>query len=150
MAKGSEGTDFGPKQYAIVGVVIVLFGGLFYFLQGGGSQVGQDPNFHIHPSVEIIICGNQVPLQKNWGNEFFHTHDDVPIVHYEFKHGNLGDFFNQGGVTRFNSTCINGYCNGEGKCGGSGTVSMTVNGRPNYEFERYVPNDGDRIVITYQ
>jgi hypothetical protein len=44
----------------------------------------------------------------------------------------------------FNSSCIFEYCNGP-----DGKLTMTVNGKENFEFERYVMHDKDQIIIKY-
>lgn len=55
----------------------------------------------------------------------------------------LGYFFQVWG-NRFNSTCILHKCNSP-----DGTLTMTVNGKPNTDYENFFMRDGDRIVITF-
>jgi hypothetical protein len=60
----------------------------------------------------------------------------------------LGKFFKEMGVA-FNSQCYGIYCNGAECRGKQGTLTMTVNGQPTTEFEKYIWKDGDVITITF-
>ncbi len=55
----------------------------------------------------------------------------------------LGEFFTAWGVT-FDATHI-----GQHVVNGAQTLTMTVNGVPNFDFNRYQIADGDQIVITF-
>ncbi len=109
---------------------------------------------HWHPQLSITVKGQDVPLDKNIGigaaHNPIHTHDDVPIVHLEHQGRvtkddlRLGKFFQVWGK-EFSSTCILDSCNGS-----DGQLTMTVNGQPNTEFDRYVMRDKDKIEIRFE
>ncbi len=109
---------------------------------------------HWHPKLAIIIKGEQQQIPRNLGigGSFeypVHTHDDVPILHYELgrptaETATLGYFFNAVWKKAFNNNCIFEHCNGE-----EGNLSMTVNGKPNFQFDKYIPKDKDDIRIEF-
>ena len=99
---------------------------------------------HSHPQLEIYVKGEkqEIPagLGMGGGHKPIHTHDDAPIVHLEFPakvtkdDTRLGEFFTVWGkdFREFGQT-----------------VTMTVNGEPNTEFENYQMKDGDKIELRY-
>lgn len=103
---------------------------------------------HEHAELEIIINGIKEIIPANIGISTgimrpLHTHDATGEIHMEgpcardFK---LGEFFDVLG-RELNNKCIFDNCNG--------SLTMKVNGQENNEFENYVMNDGDNIVIEY-
>lgn len=152
-------------------IVIALAGGAaWYFVSnpGGSSSTTAtaptgDPTLttcitdatplaeHIHPHLEVVINGQPVTIPANIGisatcQRPVHTHDASGTIHvespvvYPFT---LHDFFLVWGEP-FDNTQILQY-----KVDSSHFLRMTVNGLPNSQFENYVMQDGDQIVITY-
>lgn len=159
---------------ALVVIAIILISGYLMFFSGGDKEAkpiissGDDSDgayrvnlaevpkrpIHWHPKLTIIINGEQQQIPRNLGigGSFeypVHTHDDVPILHYELDRptaetATLGYFFNTVWKKTFNNNCIFEYCNGK-----EGNLSMTVNGKPNFQFDRYIPKDKDDIRIEF-
>lgn len=119
---------------------------------------------HWHPHLRIfigdeeqtipagvgIIIGNVIDTDVS-GMKMspMHTHDTDGIIHMEQidptnRTLRLGYFFQVWGE-EFNSTCIFSYCSSGGMA-----VKMTVNGAQNTEFDGYIPQDKDEIVIRYE
>lgn len=122
---------------------------------------------HWHPNLEITIKDEKTTIPANIGigasysksphydpmmrMTNIHTHDSSGKLHWEVMMGApkledmyLGNFFQVWGKT-FNSECIFEYCNGP-----EGGLKMFVNGKQNYEFEKYIVRDGDKIQIVYE
>ncbi len=108
---------------------------------------------HWHPALTIILNGQQQTIPSNLGltgvHQPIHTHDSTGVLHYEINNPTpenmpLRYFFERVWRKQFTGTCIMGYCNDD-----SGTVKMYVNGRENFEFENYIPNDKDDIRIEF-
>lgn len=103
---------------------------------------------HWHPQLAIVIKGQQQAIPPNLRG-LVHTHDSSGALHYELDGPvrknflQLKQFFGTWGKT-FNAKQILDYKNGPG-----GTVKMTVNGKPNTQFENYQVKDKDQIVISY-
>ena len=157
-------------SFAAVAVAAVLIIGYFVFFSDGGSEakplitgnsdyeinldeVPKRP-IHWHPKVMIIIRGEQRQIPRNLGVgsvEYpVHTHEDVPILHYESNRPTpetmvLGYFFHTVWRKTFDNNCIFEYCNGQ-----DGNLTMSVNGEPNLQFDKYIPKDGDDIVIRFE
>ncbi|MBI4894700.1 MAG: hypothetical protein HY833_03120 [Candidatus Aenigmarchaeota archaeon] len=119
---------------------------------------------HWHPNLRIfiedeeqevpagigIIIGNVIDTDVS-GMKMspMHTHSDDGVIHMEQTSPTnrtlrLGYFFLVWGEG-FNSTCIFSFCNSDDK-----VVKMTVNGEQNREFDGYIPQDKDEIVIRYE
>lgn len=149
--------------YLYVGLGIVALIVVYFLISVSG--VPEKP-IHWHPYLKIIIKGSEVPIPADIGVKTgniidtdigmdmgmspTHTHSEDGKIHMENNNPakkpetlTLGYFFKVWGET-FNESCIFEYCNGP-----EGTVKMTVNGQPNYEFGDYKMKDGDRIVIEY-
>lgn len=121
---------------------------------------------HWHPKIKIIIkdeeqfipSGVGISIGNNIDNQISgmrmsptHTHESDGTIHLENNKPwlkpetlTLGYFFKVWGKI-FNSSCIFDYCNGE-----NGKLTMTVNGKLNYEFDKYVMHDGDKIILKYK
>ena len=154
--------------FAAAVVAVLVLGYLIIFSNGDGEKpviAGNDDysvNFdevpknpiHWHPKLTIIIKGEQKQIPRNLGigGSFeypVHTHDDVPVIHYELDRptadtATLGYFFNAVWRKKFDNNCIFDYCNGP-----EGNLTMTVNGKPNYQFDKYIPKDKDDIRIEF-
>ncbi|MFO0868679.1 MAG: tandem-95 repeat protein [Pirellulales bacterium] len=127
---------------------------------------------HIHPFLKIIVDGQEVSIPANVGitsTQHYspHTHDATGKLHVgeglnagidqTFRYVTLKDFFDvwrttnvgvSGGVNnpnaRFDSTHLM-----DKVADATHGVFMTVNGVANTEFENYIPEDNDQIVLTY-
>lgn len=103
------------------------------------ADIGIGPGYRTNPMFDTTM-----------GMTGIHTHDATGVLHWELMAGpvtrsdiELGDFFK---VWRqpFTATELLGYRNGAG-----GHLSMTVNGKSNTRYNRYLIRDGDEIVIRY-
>ena len=121
---------------------------------------------HWHPKLKIIIKGEEQFIPPNIGISIgnnidnhisgmrmspTHTHESDGTIHLENNRPwqkpetlTLGYFFKVWG-RNFNSSCIFEYCNSN-----YGTLTMTVNDKPNFEFEKYMVHDKDEIIIEYK
>jgi cyclophilin family peptidyl-prolyl cis-trans isomerase len=124
---------------------------------------------HIHPFLTIIVDGQQVEIPSDIGlktGESFspHTHDKTGKLHIgeglnaginkEVRYVTLKDFFDVwrtvgvNGATNpdanFSSTQLMGRT-----ADANNKVFMTVNGVANTEFESFIPEDNDQIVLSY-
>ena len=121
---------------------------------------------HWHPHLKIIIKGEEQFIPPNIGisighnidNQISgmrmsptHTHESDGTIHLENNRPwekpetlTLGYFFKVWGKN-FNSSCIFDYCNNE-----NGSLTITVNGQSNFEFEKYIMHDKDEIIIEYK
>jgi len=115
-----------------------------FCMQHGGVKL------HIHPELRIIIDGSLVTIPEGVGilsncMKPIHTHDPSGTLHIESAYRDypytLGDFFEVWGQP-FNSGQILSC-----KADPTQRITMTVNGVPNNEYEKYVMRDGDKIVI---
>lgn len=108
---------------------------------------------HWHPRLSIKISDEEQEIPAGIGlgvrERPMHTHDADGIIHLEFQgrvtadQVRLGRFFELWGKT-FNKDCIFDKC-----AGPEGNVRMFVNGQENFDFEKYIMKDGDRIEIRY-
>lgn len=110
---------------------------------------------HWHPELSISIKGTPQEIPANLGigavHNPIHTHDSTGVLHLEFEglrvtkdDVRLGKFFKLWGK-QFTSTCILDTCNGP-----EGQVKMTVNGKPNTEYDQYIMRDKDKIEILFE
>lgn len=158
------------NTYIIIAVAILLFVGGSWW---SNTLTEKDPTtlsqngLHWHPTLAIYIDEEQVEIPSGvglvGGHTPIHTHDDVTDaretgqvnsggkpLHAEFngrvqaQDVRLGNFFTIWG-RQFNSECIFDRCISDG-----GTLTMTVNGVVNTEYENYVMQDGDVIEIRYE
>jgi len=158
------------KPIYIIMIVIILVFVVFYFVFRDSSPsqddgVPQQP-IHWHPKLKIIIndeeqtipVGIGISIGKSMDYEISgmtmsptHTHERDGTIHLENNRPwqkpetlTLGYFFKVWDKN-FNTSCIFEYCNNE-----NGTLTMTVNDNPNYEFDKYMMHDKDEIVIEYK
>src|SRR3989338_8457948 len=153
-----------PIYIAIIVIIAVFIGFVLLFRNTSQSKntsgVPQQP-VHWHPNLKIIIRGEKQLIPPNIGinignnidNQIsgmrmspVHTHESDGTIHLENSRPwlkpetlTLGYFFEVWGKN-FNSSCIFEYCNDE-----MGTLTMTVNEKPNYDFGNYVMHDEDKI-----
>ncbi len=115
------------------------------------SSIDVFPAEHIHSYLVIIINGEPITIPANIGITEtcirpVHTHDSSGMIHVESPVSypyTLHDFFLVWGFP-FDSTHIMSY-----QVDSTHTLSMTVNGVANAQYQNYVMHDQDRIVITY-
>ena len=158
-----------PIYVAIIVLVIVFAGFFFSFRINSKVQynngVPQQP-IHWHPKLKIIINGEEqfipsgigINIGNNLDNQISgmrmsptHTHTGDGVIHMENDRPwqkpetlTLGYFFKVWGKN-FNSSCIFEYCNGENE-----KLTMTANGKENFEFDKYMMHDKDEIIIEYK
>src|SRR3989344_8039526 len=156
--------------YIVIIAVILVFGGFLFLFRNQSpnqntNEIPQQP-IHWHPKLKIIINGEEQPIPVGIGINIgrsmdfeisgmrmspTHTHERAGTIHLENNRPcqkpetlTLGYFFKVWDKN-FNSNCIFEYCNNE-----NGTLTMAVNGKMNYEFDKYVMHDKDKIVIEYK
>lgn len=108
--------------------------------------------FHIHPTVKIVINGEERPVPANIGIETtcmnsLHTHDATGIIHVEApeqRDFTLGDLFAVWGET-FNPKEILGYRVDEFH-----KIIVTVNGAAIGTFDDTILHDQQQIIVTYE
>ena len=153
------------KGWLTWGVVILVIGvvgfGIFRYLFSGDGIVASDPlkscvrhagGMHIHPSLTIVINGLEQEIPRNIGVSAscmrpLHTHDDTGRLHNEFPRQldfTVDDFFKVWGES-FSSTQILDFAVDD-----THTVSITVNGEENDDYENLILRDLDRIEIRYE
>ncbi len=112
------------------------------------------PNYpiHWHPQLTIIINEEEQAIPANIGlsgptHAPVHTHETNGTIHiennYPTKNNMRVGYFFDVWDKEFSENCIFEYCTDKG------TITMTVNGIENKEFEKYIMADGDIIVIEY-
>lgn len=102
-------------------------------------------------NLKMIINNQLQAIPAGYGkteNEklIFNTDTSTGDIHVESpkkESYTLNNFFVLWG-SQFNSSCLLNHC-----LGGSGSLTMTVNGDINPEFGDYVIEENDQIVITY-
>lgn len=112
--------------------------------------------YHVHADFKVFLSGKELNfnMQKfDVANPFIHMHLNNPdgdkIIHIEgMSNATLSIFFESMGM-KFNSTCFipddgTTFCNE-----GDKRVRMFVNSKENFNFDLYLPQDTDRILITY-
>jgi len=123
-------------------------------------SISSGAGYHVHANIKVIVNGKAIDFsqdkyQSKEGkerSEYIHFHDNVGDVIHIHKSGmTLGDLFTSIGM-KLTSTCLtddlkNEYCKKDASPGAF--LSMWVNGRENTSFDTYMPNDLDRILISY-
>ncbi len=108
-------------------------------------------SMHIHPELEIYINNEKVKIPANIGIDptcmkAIHTHDDTGKIHLEYPEAydfKLGDFFTVWGKPFSKNQILDKTADS------THTVTMTVDGQPNSEFENLIMKDEQKIVIRY-
>ena len=146
----------GFLRWIILGILIII--GIFfagYIFQFFAPA--QPPEFHIHADFKMIANDTPIDFSTNKYmstetrvlDPYIHLHDgESNLIHMHAPNQTLGKFFRSIGF-QLTSTCFTldtnvSYCND-----GSKTLKLFVNGQPNTQFENYIFNDLDRILITY-
>ncbi len=125
------------------------------------SPISQAPveKYHAHANLKVVLNGKPIDFtldkyQSKEGkelNEYVHLHDGVgDVIHLHKKGLTLGDFFTSLKIS-FTKECLT-LDTGEKFCNtdrGSAGPHLYVNGKANESYEKYVPSDLDRILITY-
>jgi hypothetical protein len=116
-------------------------------------QQEQEPEeYHAHADFKVYLNGQAINFSQERYMEttpFIHFHDmDGDVIHAHRDGLGLEILLESMGM-RFNSTCLvtdsgESYCNDE-----ENNIKFYVNGAPNGEFENYVFEDMDRILISY-
>jgi hypothetical protein len=114
--------------------------------EGGGE--------HFHPSLEVYVRGEKVPVPANIGIDptqppqrmaGLHTHDTTGTIHNEAGTGStLGQFFEIWGV-EFSSSRLGPY----EEASAEDKVRMWVDGESSQEFGDLKLADGQQIVIAF-
>lgn len=123
------------------------------------NPVSQKPNqeYHIHADFKVYLANKAFDFSpakyqstdKKELSPDVHLHDGRgSLVHIHKLGVTLGEFFTSLGMS-FTKDCFtddtkNKFCNNS-----ANTVKLFVNGKPNMEFDAYVPKDQDRILISY-
>lgn len=136
------------KTGIIIGSIVValLLGStwLSRSLQSNNPDMLARSGLHWHPLLEIYVKGEKVEIPQNIGlgttHLPVHTHEDLPIIHLEFS-----------GVVRKEDAMLGEFFKSwERDMRSFGTnMRMTVNGKENTEYEKYVMHDGDKIELRY-
>jgi hypothetical protein len=139
----------------IAAVVIAAGVGLYGYAQNPPSTAKFGPvgSAHEHAAMKLFV-NNVEPVdfsqsQFQVKHRLIHFEDNnAVIIHRHATNIHLGFFFETLGM-KFNSQCItlpNGtsYCNE-----GDKTLKFYVNGVRNDMYDKYVPEDGDLILISY-
>ncbi len=154
------------KAAIVILTLFVVVGGLLYFSKSSEKPVSKLTNrelallcddemaggFHIHPILEIVVNGENVPVPTNIGVQqtcmtALHTHTPDGVIHVESpekRDYTLADFFavwNQ----PFNKDEILSY-----KADTAHRIRITVNGSEIDTFENTVLKDGEHIIISYE
>lgn len=150
------------KTWAIVIVILgLVVWGITMLVQRdkkGNEGLSFEPpqgTIHWHPKLTIVINGAKQVIPANIGlggsvHSPIHTHEEDAaegVLHMEIDNPTkqtviLGYFFNVWGK-KFSKDCIFDYCTDKG------TLKMTVDGKDNYDYEKFFMHDGDNIVIEY-
>jgi protein-disulfide isomerase len=123
------------------------------------APVAQAPAelYHIHANFKVYVDGKPVDFSlakyqsttANPLNPFVHLHDgNGDIIHVHKQGVTLGDFFKSLGMS-LTSTCFSPSIGQQYCANGDATLSMFVNGKPNTQFDAYVPQDLDRILLSF-
>ena len=100
---------------------------------------------HWHSQLEIVVKGRKRDIAANIGigalHQPIHTHDTSGEVHLEFQGVVRREDVKLGRFFQVWSTDIREF---------GSSVSMTVNGKTNTEFENYHMKNGDKIELRYE
>jgi len=118
------------------------------------SGLPEQEFYHAHADFKVFINGNEMDFAKEKYEHIdrnIHLHVNNPyggyLLHLEGRKAPIGAFFSSLGMA-FNSTCFStetkSYCDD-----GTSALAFFVDGEQNYEYGDYVPQDMDRILITY-
>lgn len=123
------------------------------------SQIGPIGSTHIHADIAVFLDGRQItPFGPQYYVRASHVHvesgpGEGTVIHIHATGVPLGNFFSTLGM-KFNKDCfvsdnkVN-YCNSDSK-----TLKMFVkheggNWTQNFDYDKYVFTDLDKILVTY-
>lgn len=119
-------------------------------------QTSED-KYHIHADFKVYVNGKAMDFtqskyqstEEKELNEYIHLHDgNGDIIHVHKKGIRLGEFFDSLGI-KFSSECLV-LDTGESYCGSEDQLlKFYVNGKENNLYDKYEPQDLDRILIVY-
>mgnify|MGYP001559984280 CR=1 FL=1 len=121
------------------------------------QQIGIVGEIHYHADFKVIIEGSEFDFAKSKYmttnqsslSKFTHLHDMVGnILHVHAKGVNLGMFFKSLGMD-LTLDCLVLDDGGKYCSDGKKYLKLYVNGFRNYQMQNYMPQDLDRILITY-
>lgn len=160
--KKAKGRKNALAWAAVILAVAAVGFGIFKFLASSAPDVEASilktcvnhtsPGMHIHPNLRLVINGELQDIPANIGvtpgcMRPLHTHDNTGRLHIEFsrqRNFTLGDFFKVWDKP-FSSLQLFDYVVNE-----THSITMTVNGAANGEYEKYVLKDHDQIEIRYE
>lgn len=151
----------GLSRYLWIGLAVLAVVVFVILLVAAPRQPrGAPVGAHWHARYSLVLCGQPHPqFPFTPGN--VHTHGDGvihihPVTPAEAdNNANLQRFFQSAGVTFARARIVfadgKAFRNGD-RCpdGSAGTVHLLVNGKVNNAFDRYMPRDGDAIVIEFR
>ena len=161
MTRGSTSArkDRGRERIFWIGLAVIGVGVFIALILMAGGEEPPRRSDHWHARYQVIICGVPRP-QFPFTRRGIHTHGDGVIhIHPENRsemgrNANLRRFFESAGAVfardRIELPDGTRYRNGD-RCpdGSTGMLWLLVNGRPSDAYERYVPRDGDTVVVEF-
>lgn len=156
------------SQAILIGIVVLVLGGLFVFTTPSPVSETQTTRtnreiattcdkemaqgYHIHPTLEIIVNGENIPIPPNVGVQAtcmtaLHTHSPDGLIHVESpekRDFTLADFFAVWNKPFSKDQILNYRADENHK------ITVKVNDQIVETFEQTVLKDKDRIVITYE
>ena len=173
--KKEQKRGIGNKMFAVGVCLVVLITAMIAFnqtgqdealnvnLEGKYDRIPKGP-VHLHPQLMIEINGEQVPIPASIGISIgrvadtqisgmrmspIHTHDSSGTLHLEMENPSLKpEVFSLGYFfyiweKRFDKDCLFEYCTNQGN------LKMFVDGKENDEFQNYVFQGNETILINY-
>lgn len=157
--------DSSSIMYWIIGSITVVVILLIVFLASRNSISSKTnrevalscttemaTQFHIHPTLEIIINGQKQEILVNIGinsncMNALHTHDNSGKIHVESpekRDFTLADFFAVWKKTYSREQIL------DSKVDAGHIIKETVNGKEAQDYENTILRDNDEIVISYE
>lgn len=147
------------KRAAKYGVAVVVILGLLYLVitslsssPTAKARIGLGPagSQHVHAAFKVYLDNRAVDFsQPRYQVRAQHVHvegGDGDVIHIHATGVKIGYFFSTLGM-KFNSTCFvteRAYCND-----GNKTLKLYVNENPAGEWEDYILQSMDKILISY-
>ena len=158
------------KEIVVYSVIVALFVGIIWLMLANSSVkqqnrvldsyvgqlqfllgIGPLKSTHIHADVKVYINGDSIDFsQKKYQltTNFIHFEDGVgDVVHIHATGMTVGQMIRGVGGS-MSSKCLdfgeNKYCNDKNKI-----LKLYVNGQPNEDFDNYVVDDLDKILISF-
>lgn len=113
--------------------------------------------YHVHADLKVYVNGKALDLSgdkyksdsKTHLDEYVHLHsNNGEVVHVHKKGITLGDFLKSLKMELSGTCLVNDagqkFCNDA-----SNTLKLYVNGKTNASLEKYIPQDLDRMLISY-